>query len=236
MPLISAVILAAGESRRMGQPKLLLPWGETTVLGQVVSVFSAAGIEEIVVVTGGARPQVEGLVEQLARKYPIRAVYNPDYAEGGMLSSIQAGLRDLSQPHPASGHPPLLSPHPLRGRFAGREKGRAGVGISEVLPSAALIGLGDQPQVQEETIRSICAAFTRNASPLVIPSFENRRGHPWLVSRPLWPEFLALPAATTPRQFLDAHAGQIEHVAAGPSILQDLDTPEEYARQRPGLS
>ena len=38
---ITAILLAAGESRRMGQPKMLLPWGETSVLGQVVSIFSA---------------------------------------------------------------------------------------------------------------------------------------------------------------------------------------------------
>ena len=37
---ISAILLAAGESRRMGQPKLILPWGDTTVLGQVVETFA----------------------------------------------------------------------------------------------------------------------------------------------------------------------------------------------------
>ena len=56
---ISAILLAAGQSRRMGRPKLILPWGETTVLGQVVSTFAAAGIEDILVVTGGARDQIE---------------------------------------------------------------------------------------------------------------------------------------------------------------------------------
>ena len=34
--MITAIILAAGRSRRMGQPKMLLPWGETTVLGHVI--------------------------------------------------------------------------------------------------------------------------------------------------------------------------------------------------------
>ena len=193
---ISAIILAAGESRRMGQPKLLLPWGKTTVLGQVLSTFAAAGIQDIIVVTGGARKQVEELVAELAKKYPVRAVNNPDYASGEMLSSIQVGLR-------------------------------------EVHPTAALIGLGDQPQVREGTIRHICAAFVQTESPLVIPSFENRRGHPWLASRSLWPEILALPASTTPREFLNNYAGQIAYVEADESILQDLDTPEEYNRQRP---
>jgi len=195
---ISAILLAAGESRRMGEPKLVLPWGDTTVLGQAVATFAAAGIEDILVVTGGARQQVEELVTVLAKKYPVQAIYNPEYAHGGMVSSIQTGLGRL---------------------------------VSETL--AALIGLGDQPQVREETIRRIGTAFFKTESPLVIPSFQGRRGHPWLAARWLWPEILALPTSATPRQFLSAHAGQIEYVVADESIVKDLDTPEEYNRQRP---
>ena len=195
---ITAVLLAAGLSSRMGQPKLLLPWGGTTVLGQVVSIYAAAGLEEIVVITGGAHGQVESLLTELSKDFPIRIVYNPAYARREMLSSIQAGLAALDpQTH------------------------------------AALIGLGDQTQVLEETVRHICAAFVQTMSPLVIPSFQNRRGHPWLVARPLWPKILALPISTTPRQFLNSYAGQVEYVSADQSILQDLDTPEDYARQRP---
>jgi molybdenum cofactor cytidylyltransferase len=205
---ITAILLAAGESSRMGQPKMLLPWAETTVLGQVVSMFSAglssrtAGQidpdSEILVVIGGARELVETELAQLAERYPLRTVYNQNYASGGMVSSIQAGLAAL------------------------------GPGTR-----AALIGLGDQPQVREETILHICTAFIQTESPLIIPSFQNRRGHPWLAKSPLWPEILALPPSTNPRQFLDAHANQIQYVAADASILQDLDTPEDYERHRP---
>ena len=195
---ISVILLAAGLSSRMGRPKLLLPWGGTTVLGQVVSTFAAAGMEAIVVVTGGAREDVERLAAGLATNYPVRTVYNPEFARGEMLSSIQAGLAALDSQ-----------------------------------TSAALIGLGDQPQVREETVRCICATFIRTRSPLVIPSFQNRRGHPWLAARSIWPKILALPISTTPRQFLNTFAGQAEYVAADESILQDLDTPEDYARQRP---
>ncbi len=195
---ITAILLAAGLSSRMGKPKLLLPWGGMTVLGQDVSTFAAAGIEKIVVVTGGARQQIEMLVSELAKDFPVRVVYNPAYAHGEMLSSIQAGLAALDSQS-----------------------------------CAALIGLGDQPQVREETVRRICAAFVQTKFPLVIPSFQNRRGHPWLVARPLWPKILALPISTTPRQFLNTYAGQVEYVNADESILQDLDTPEDYARLRP---
>jgi molybdenum cofactor cytidylyltransferase len=195
---IIAILLAAGLSSRMGQPKLLLPWGGTTVLGQVVSTFAAAGVEEIIIVTGGARQQIEKLAADLAKVNPIRTVYNPAYARGNMLSSLQAGL-----------------------------------GALDSRPRAALIGLGDQPQVREEIVRHICTAFTQSKSHLVFPSFQNRRGHPWLVARPLWPDILALPTSTTPRQFLNTYSGQVEYIAADESILQDLDTPEDYARHRP---
>jgi molybdenum cofactor cytidylyltransferase len=205
---ITAILLAAGESRRMGQPKMLLPWGETTVLGQVIKMFSAGLIQrtklpidsdnQILVVTGGARSLVEAEVARLAEKYPLRIIYNPNYALGGMLSSIQAGLLAL-----------------------------------EPGAQAALIGLGDQPQVREETVKHICAAYLQTGSPIVIPSFQSHRGHPWLAARSLWPEIMALPSSTSPRQFLDTHAGKIEYVTADESILQDLDTLEDYNRQRP---
>ncbi len=76
---ISAVILAAGMSRRMGQPKMLLPWRNTTVLGQVVTTFYQAGIQDIIVVTGGDKAIVESEVERLAYRMAVRSVYNPDF-------------------------------------------------------------------------------------------------------------------------------------------------------------
>jgi CTP:molybdopterin cytidylyltransferase MocA len=100
-------------------------------------------------------------------------------------------------------------------------------------PRATLIGLGDQPQVQEATIRAICAAYMQTEAPLVFPSFKNRRGHPWLASRFFWADILSLPQSTNPRQFINTYTGRIEYVDANESILQDLDTPEEYNRQRP---
>jgi len=212
---ISAIILAAGESLRMGQPKLLLPWGKSTVLGQVISIFSEAGVEEVIVVTGGAHEQVENLVAQMAGKYPVRAEFNPVFAKTGMLGSIQQGLRALTAPITNPGGSQIKHQDPGNGTHA------------------ALIGLGDQPQVQVETVRRICTAFLSTGAPLVIPSFQNQRGHPWLIASTLWNDFLLLPSSTTPRIFLNAHAREVEYVPADASILQDLDTPEEYSRQRP---
>ncbi|MEI7844283.1 MAG: nucleotidyltransferase family protein [Chloroflexota bacterium] len=94
---IAVVILAAGLSRRMGTPKMLLPWGYTTVLGQVVSTFSQAGVGEIVVVTGGYREAVEAEVGNLGGQYHVQSIHNPNFESGEMLSSLQVGLTVLDK-------------------------------------------------------------------------------------------------------------------------------------------
>src|SRR5512147_3036277 len=89
--MITALVLAAGSSKRMGQPKMLLPWGETTILGQVLSVLKSVGVEDVVTVTGGFREQVEAV----AKQFGSRVVFNEGYAGNEMLSSIQYGLSTL---------------------------------------------------------------------------------------------------------------------------------------------
>jgi len=99
---------------------------------------------------------------------------------------------------------------------------------------AIMIGLGDQPQVEERSVRLLRETYRRTESPLIVPSFRKRRGHPWLVSRWLWDEILELHPPQTPRDFLNIHAHDIQYIdAATPSILADMDTPEEYRAARP---
>ena len=99
---------------------------------------------------------------------------------------------------------------------------------------ATLIGLGDQPQVQSGTLRLIREAFIAGTSPLIVPSFQMRRGHPWLVERSLWQELLALQSPLTLRDFLNRHASGITYLEVNsPTILADLDTPEDYQSSHP---
>ena len=79
-------ILAAGASRRMGRPKLLLPWQETTVIGHIVGQWRELGAAQIIVVH---RPNDSALVAELDRlNFPAQnRVENPQ-PERGMFSSI----------------------------------------------------------------------------------------------------------------------------------------------------
>lgn len=193
---IGAVVLAAGQSKRMGQPKMVMPWGEQTVIEQVISSLLAAQVAEVVVVTGGAREKVEAVLAGS----PVRLVHNPHFEQSEMLVSLQYGMRALAE------------------------------GECQAL----LVVLGDQPSVSAEVITEVTGAYKRSHAGLVVPSYQNRRGHPWLVDRRLWNEILNMPPQKTMRDFLNTHAGEIEYVlVATAGILKDLDTPEDYDRFKP---
>ncbi len=91
-PSLSAVILAAGFSSRMGTLKALLPLGGRTVLEQCVALFRDCGIDDVVVVTGH-RVEAIGPIAALSG---ARVAHNPQFADG-MYSSIQAGVRLLAK-------------------------------------------------------------------------------------------------------------------------------------------
>ena len=91
-PFISGILLAAGLSSRMGEPKQLLPFGESTIIETVVDSMLDAKFDAVIVVVGHCAAQIQ---EQLGTR-PVRIVFNADYREG-MLTSAQAGIRELQE-------------------------------------------------------------------------------------------------------------------------------------------
>jgi len=87
---ISSVILAAGESRRMGKPKMLLPFGDSTIIGTVARNALNALSDHVCVVLGAGAETVQENIADL----DVEKVMNPDFPSG-MLSSVQAGIRSL---------------------------------------------------------------------------------------------------------------------------------------------
>ncbi len=88
MKTITAIILAAGRSQRMGERnKLLLPFRGKTVLESVLDTVVSLPFREILAVTGydGAA------VQNILRNYPLKRVHNPDYSRG-MSASLKKGL------------------------------------------------------------------------------------------------------------------------------------------------
>lgn len=90
---IAAIVAAAGRSTRMGQPKQLLAWGDSTVLATTVGNLVAAGAAPVVCVIGHRGDEMQAALEGTG----ARVLRNLDYLEGEMLSSYRAGVAALSQ-------------------------------------------------------------------------------------------------------------------------------------------
>ena len=86
-PALGVIILGAGDSVRMGRPKLLLPWGDASIIGHLISQWQALQAEQIAVVQ---RPGDKLLNAELDRlNFPgANRIENPD-SKRGMFSSIQ---------------------------------------------------------------------------------------------------------------------------------------------------
>lgn len=97
MNSLGVIILAAGASSRMGRPKLLLPWQDTTVIGHLISQWRELGVAQIAVVMQPGDAALATELDRLGFSKQDRII-NP-HPERGMFSSILcaanwAGWRD----------------------------------------------------------------------------------------------------------------------------------------------
>ena len=207
MKRIDAIVLAAGLSRRMGEAKLLLPWGDTTVLGATLANVWASDVQRVVVVTGGYRQGVEQLIAQIAERDillqetrlppSIITVHNPNFATGEMLSSLKVGIGALAED-----------------------------------ADGCVVLLGDMPLVLPETINQVVAALQGHH--LVAPLFEGKRGHPVGFGRSHFTPLLNLPPNGAPRDLIYAYRHELHQLPLNTdSILIDLDTRAVYNQWRP---
>ena len=89
--MICAIVPAAGQSRRMGVQKHLLPFAAGTVIGHIVDQLLQGGVAEVFVVAGH---QADQIVAALSAR-PVHIVQNLEYRQTEMLSSVRCGLRAL---------------------------------------------------------------------------------------------------------------------------------------------
>jgi len=96
MVKISAILLGAGESKRMGLDKLMLPWGKKTLLEHCLVTLLKSKVREVIIVLGLRSREKE---YQLEKRFPltgkkIKMVINPDYRRG-MSTSIRRGIQAM---------------------------------------------------------------------------------------------------------------------------------------------
>jgi len=189
---IWAIILAAGESKRMGFPKMLMPFNESTMVETVIRNVRNSDVDNMIVVSGAEKDKIE---EHL-RKLSVNSCYNSDY-KTGMLSSVICGIRNLP---------------------AGFD--------------AVLVFQGDQPLISPLSVNKVIKAYRSSNKGIVIPVFENKRGHPVLINR----KYIVEIEKIDPEKGLRSLAHQfpddvLEVQTNDPGVLRDFDTYEEYKKE-----
>jgi molybdenum cofactor cytidylyltransferase len=199
-PSFAGVILAAGESSRMGRDKALLPWpppraghpasSETFISAAIRSLSLTTDF--VVVVVGKNEPALAPIVYAQGASLAI----NPDPSRG-QFSSLQVGLREVLN----------------RGRDA------AIVTLVDRPPvSAATL----------RALRSAFEAADQNIW-AVVPEFSGKHGHPYIAGREMIEAFLRVPPTTTAREMEHAHRAHLQYVAVDdPFVAANIDTPEDY--------
>jgi len=190
--MICAIVLAAGCSSRMGTQKLLLPFGQGTVISHIVNQLLKSKVTKTYVVVGHRAEQV---IEELSDK-PITIVHNPEY-KSGMLSSVRAGIRDLPQEC-----------------------------------DAVLIALGDQPSITINLIDEIIRYFSVTDKKIIVPKYNDKRGHPILFSNIFKNEILTNFDDVGLRGILRAHDNDVyEMNVTDCSVISDMDYPQDYQQE-----
>ncbi|MDD4766337.1 MAG: nucleotidyltransferase family protein [Desulfotomaculaceae bacterium] len=90
--MISAIILAAGMSNRMGRPKQLLKVGSSTLIQIITENVLLSNVDELLVVTGHQQKKVSAAIKDL----PVRMVFNQRYKDG-QGTSLALGVKSISE-------------------------------------------------------------------------------------------------------------------------------------------
>jgi molybdenum cofactor cytidylyltransferase len=90
--MLSAIVLAAGMSTRMGRNKLLLDFKDKPLIAHAVDTLLRSEIDEVIVVLGHEAEKVGGKLQ--GRQ--VKLVHNPDYREG-LSTSVRAGVEAVSR-------------------------------------------------------------------------------------------------------------------------------------------
>ncbi len=198
---VVAVLLAAGDSERMGASKALMPWHGRSLLRHQVQEIQKSLIRECVAVLGREADRLTPVVESSVRPtWKSRAVYNPWHAEG-KSASIRAGLRSLCD----------------------RPDGVLIAAVDQPLDHRLIDAL--VLRAEEEWERGPGAG----PRTIVLPTFAGRRGHPPLFSGALMGELMEVREESEGlRAVVRREPSRVLEVPWGSDqILLNLNTPAD---------
>ncbi|HEX3822566.1 MAG TPA: nucleotidyltransferase family protein [Candidatus Sulfotelmatobacter sp.] len=199
-PSFAGVILAAGESSRMGRDKALLPWppapnGQLSTESFLsAAIRSLAGATDFVVVVAGKNAET---VSPTVYANGASMIVNPD-PDRGQFSSLRMGLSEVLN------------------------RGRDAAIITLVdRPAASAATVRTLQETFKDAPLDIWAA---------VPEFSGKHGHPYVIGREMIEQFLQAPETSNARDIEHVEQEHILYVAVDDArVAMNINTPEDYA-------
>ncbi|MGB9680535.1 MAG: DVU_1551 family NTP transferase [Thermoanaerobacteraceae bacterium] len=186
---IGAIILAAGQSSRMGKNKALLPINNKTFIEEEINLFHDFGIDKIVVVTGYNTEEIHRVISS----EQVMEIHNPDPSRG-MFSSVCLGVKHIAS-----------------------------------MCDAFFVLPVDIPLIRNCTLKLVLETWLNDRSRIIIPTFENQRGHPPLFPSSVAEKLLSWDGKNGLQGFLENYKTHIVEVfTPNEYMLLDVDTPQDY--------
>jgi molybdenum cofactor cytidylyltransferase len=196
-----ALIPAAGRSRRMGKPKLLLDVGGRTVLARLLAGLEAAGVGSRWVVVHPDDAEIRAEVERHGGNALV-----PDSPPPDMRASAAYGLTVLKKRFQDCGEVPQPD-------------------------APWLLVPADYPVISGDVVTALLEAVRVNPGRIFIPTYRGRSGHPTVFAWRHALEVDQIPPDTGLNWIVRQHATEVVHVPVeNEGVVLDLDTPEDYER------
>ena len=235
MTTVTGIVLAAGASERMGEPKLLLPYRGTTVLNATISGVVASAVDRVIVVTGARADEIEASLGIVISSSPSGG----GGRGGAEVGGGQGGPRSYgSSPFPegtgadgthSNGDPSNIvvrNPDFRRGNMSSL---LTGIDADPDADAFVLVP-GDTPAVRTSVIDAMVALWQEEEPWAAVTAYRNRVAHPFLLSRTAVESMEEMTGEKVlGRILVESDDDRVARLSVPHQAPRDVNTPEDYA-------
>lgn len=213
---MGGIVLSAGRSARMGEPKALLDFNGRTFLASAVDALRAGGCSAVVAVVAEARVADAVGPDAGGPDAGGPAVAGADAAGAGAARGEELEVRVVWNVAPGSEQLDSL---------------RAGLGAMPDDVVGAIVLPVDHPLVRPETVRALLDAGRSNPDAVIRPTLDGVPGHPTLFPRVVWPRLHDPSLPSGARSVVESpDTRTVDVPVRDGGVLADIDTPAAYRR------
>jgi len=227
--MIAIIILAAGESRRMGQPKALLPFPEN---------FSFEGLREIrkrpAALDAGRASPAPAENETHSKTFLCHLIEVTRHPQAGILRVVVgAHAAEIRAQAKLDADELVVNEEWRRGQLSSLQA--AIRSLPEGTTEGMLVCLVDHPLISSQLVSTLVDTFGRGTNKIVIPTYRGKRGHPVIFPSALYAELLGVredtPENIGARAVVRAHAADVVEVPVNEEgVVINLNDPETFRR------